>query len=441
VTARAALAPWLAAALGCVAIVAVFWPGYTSVDSLHQYQQALAGRYDNVHPPLFAFVWGLAARLVEGSGGMHVLLVATFSAGLARAVWAAVPGPRARVAAFVVIALWPPVLLVVAHVWKDVAMSAAILLGAAASFRWRADGRPRDRVAALLWLAAAVAMRHNAWPAVLPFVAFVAMPPRDAMQSASLVRGVAFAVGVALALAAVPRLVEHALGAERRALWPTVALWDLGAVSLATGEVRIPREVAPTLTLDDIARHYQPWSCVSLYDSGKIRLAMHVPYSAAETRAVDAAWRRALVDAPGAYAAHRARIVAGLVLAAPAAAPRELVYVPEHRVTAPERAASWPERAVLAFAAATWSTPVFALGPYLLAALVAVATSKRAARDVPLALLASALLYAAPLAVVATSAEYRYVHWSVVACLLATAAALGSRSASMREPARSKRAE
>jgi len=122
------VAPWLAALAGTALTLMLFWPGYTSLDSMHQYREALAGSYDNVHPPLFAFAWRHLDRLVAGSGAMHALLVAGFWTGLARTLWSIPMHGRARVAAFAAIGLWPPVLLMVAHVWKDVAMAAALLL-------------------------------------------------------------------------------------------------------------------------------------------------------------------------------------------------------------------------------------------------------------------------------------------------------------------------
>ncbi|HVF34217.1 MAG TPA: hypothetical protein VND91_02720, partial [Candidatus Saccharimonadia bacterium] len=332
------LAPWLAALAGTALTLLLFWPGYTSVDSLHQYRQALAGSYDNVHPPLFAFAWRQLDRLVTGSGAMHALLVAGFWTGLARTLWEMPMPARARVAAFAAIGLWPPVLLIVAHVWKDVAMAAALLLACGACLRWRRHARRRDLTAALAWLALAVAMRHNAWPAALPFVALL-FPARDRplFPARRSLRGGAPLAAIALAgaLAIVPWLVEAALGAERKRLWPTVALWDLAAVSIATGEVRLPREVAPTVTLADLEAHYRSWSCVPLYESGKIRLALNSPYTDADSAAVDRAWLSAVRDAPGPYLAHRGRVLAGLYLAPPSDAPRELVYVPAHHVESP----------------------------------------------------------------------------------------------------------
>ncbi|HVF35652.1 MAG TPA: hypothetical protein VND91_10060, partial [Candidatus Saccharimonadia bacterium] len=96
---------------------------------------------------------------------------------------------------------------------------------------------------------------------------------------------------------------------------------------------------------------------------------------------------------------------------------------------------------VLGFAAALWATPVFAWIPYLLVGIAGLGFARRGARAVPAALLASSVLYAAPLALIATSAEYRYVLWSVLAALLCAVASLGSRSATAREVALSAHAE
>jgi hypothetical protein len=82
-------------------------------------------------------------------------------------------------------------------------------------------------------------------------------------------------------------------------------------------------------------------------------------------------------------------------------------------------------------------TPLFAGATWLLLALLAFGAGWRARATesgrAAIALAASGWAYAAPLAVVTGSAEFRYLHWSVIAALLAILAAFTARHAANRD--------
>lgn len=430
----------LAAALGIAATLWLFFPGWMSVDSAVQYQQALTGRYDDVHPPLLAWLWRHADRVWAGPAGLYLALTATWWIALAAIATRLLPGWRGAIAALA-IGLMPPVLLVAAHVWKDVALSAALLAATACILAFRIDGRRAWIGIAVAFLAAAVAFRHNAWPAALPLVAWLAWP-RARSARWTLPRAGA-AAGLAVALALVPGIVNRALDAAPRDAWSAVVLWDLGAVSVATGQVLIPPEVrAPDLSIADLEADYVDWANPAMFASDRIRLGFYAPYSDADRRAVLGAWFAMLREHPCAYLAHRARVTRHLLFGPPAQAPRELVYVPD-RILPPEATVTLPaldralDRAVLRAAEALRPTPLFAGATWLVLALVALGVAWRM-RDTErgraaIALAASALAYAAPLAVLTGSAEFRYLHWSVLAALLATLAAFTARRGASRD--------
>ncbi|MGN6123827.1 MAG: hypothetical protein ACTHOJ_12825, partial [Sphingomonas oligoaromativorans] len=71
-----------AAALG-LASLALLWPGIAAYDTVKQYEQALAGVYDDWHPPVMAWLWSrLLALHLDGTGPMLALQLALFWAGL-----------------------------------------------------------------------------------------------------------------------------------------------------------------------------------------------------------------------------------------------------------------------------------------------------------------------------------------------------------------------
>lgn len=438
--ARVEPAAALAAGLGIALTLWLFFPGWMSVDSAVQYQQALAGRYDDVHPPLLAWLWRQTDRVWPGPAGLFVTLTVTWWTALTAIATRLVPGWRGAIAALA-IGLLPPVLLIAAHLWKDVALSAALLAATAGILAFRADGRRAWIGLAVVFLAAAVAFRHNAWPAALPLVVWLAWPRVRSVRW-TLPRAVA-AAGLAVALALVPGVVNRMLDAAPRDASSAVLLWDLGAVSIATGQVLIPPAVrAPDLSIADLEAGYVDFANPPMFASDRIRLGLFAPYSEADRRAVLGAWFAMLREHPGAYLAHRARVTRHLLFGPPAEAPRELVYVPD-RILPPEAAVTLPaldrarDRVLLRAAESLRPTPLFAGLPWLVLALLALGAAWRMRDTEPgraaIALAASAWAYAAPLAVLTGSAEFRYLHWSVLAALLATLAAFTARRGASRD--------
>jgi hypothetical protein len=423
-----------AAALGIGITLWLFHPGWLSVDSAVQYQQALTGRYDDAHPPLLAWLWHHIDRFWPGPGSLFVLITAVWWIALAAFAFRLQSGWRGALAALL-IGLSPPVLLIAAHLWKDVALSASLLAASATILAFRRDGRTWLAVVALAWLAAAVCFRHNAWPAVLPLVLWLVWPRRPATSWGA--SRLVVALGLMAGLAVVPGAVSRAVGAAPRDAFSAVVLWDLGAVSIATGQMLIPPEVrAPDLVPADLVAGYVTWANPEMFAVAPIRLGVHGPYSAADRRAVLGAWLAMIRAHPREYLAHRARVSRHLLFGPPAEAPRELVYVPA-RILPPEANIVLPEvdrprdRVVIAMAERLRTTPLFAGATWLALALAAAALAlpRRHSETgrASLALAFSALAYALPLALVTGSAEFRYLHWSVIAALLAMLAAFTAR--------------
>jgi hypothetical protein len=485
-------AAWAGAALGTALTAAAFWPGLMSVDSAVQYAQALGLRpLDDVVPPLMTLAWRGLDALLPGPGGMFLALVVAWWGGLAVLVSSL---SLRRLPAFALVlglGLFPPTFVVLGHVWKDVAMAAALLWATAAILAHARRGRARWRLAALLALAIACASRQNAIFAVLPLLAWLCWPrvagasraaglalasaltaPRSADkvcapsvvvsappsvvpalrqaqdtlacgQAETRVRGsplrtylrsTATFFLLACVLAAAPGVLTYALRARPTQAWTVVALWDLAALSLAADRVLIPPDLtyAP-IALDELRRVYVPYANPPLFDLGKIQLSLYVPYPPPKVRELQRAWLDAVARRPLDYLEHRARLARYLLFGFPRALPRELVYVPQ-RIVLP--GTSWVPPPV-DVGAPGWraleglrATPLFAGALYLgLAALAAVFGRRNAQRGALFALAASAWANALPLLVISGSAEFRYLLWSAIASLLAgTFAWVGRRA-------------
>ena len=73
----------VAAALGFGACVVANWPGHFPPDAIDQLAQGRAGVFDFWHPPVMAWLLGLADRLVPGAPLFFVADAALFFASLA----------------------------------------------------------------------------------------------------------------------------------------------------------------------------------------------------------------------------------------------------------------------------------------------------------------------------------------------------------------------
>jgi hypothetical protein len=160
----------------------IFFPGLMSADSISQYGQALAGRYNDWHPPLMAIVLHVVFWL---GGAIGILMLGQCLAGvfgiraLARAVLALLYGDRIAsrradwLSLLVLLLLLLPVTPLAFYLmtfWKDVwALILVVWIAALAIDLYRC-GPARGRLLGLIGLAAALGLvRHNA-VIVLPVV-------------------------------------------------------------------------------------------------------------------------------------------------------------------------------------------------------------------------------------------------------------------------------
>jgi hypothetical protein len=140
-------------ALGWAATLAAALPGHFSVDSVSQLAQGRAGRFDDWHPPLMAWLLGLADRVTPGAALFVVANITVFFLSLLG--WALADGaPRKRgLAILALVAASPQALVFQGVVWKDVLFAdVALAAFAALACSCRTIGAARGA-----WLGAAFA--------------------------------------------------------------------------------------------------------------------------------------------------------------------------------------------------------------------------------------------------------------------------------------------
>lgn len=436
-----AATPWplaLLCAAGLALDAVAFWPGQVSFDTAYAWWQARGGEHSDIVPPLFVLALRAAQPLVEGPGLVFLLHAALFWSGLgllARARRASIP--RA-LAALLLIGLAPAPWLLRGHVWTDVGMLGALSLASGTmAMAMAAAGETGRRVwllACLPPLLYAACMRHNALPAILPFSllwALLAARELPRQEPAGTLRPLALAAVLLLAAVGLGRLLSAQV--ERQVpLWPSLAQFDLAALSIARDELLLPPFLyGPGLDVAELAEAFRPWSNLPMLQHTRhgMRSPFDPPFSPRELDALRDAWLAGLRAAPGAWLAHRWRLSRALFGTHRPEWPRALIYVDAavpYADNPPLPANRGPlHRAVMASAERLRASAALAAWPYLGIGLLVLpwAWRRRNAADgrLALVLLASAWLHALPLAALAPAAELRYLGWPCSASLLAVA--------------------
>ncbi|MEO6690444.1 MAG: hypothetical protein ABIS07_10595 [Dokdonella sp.] len=434
--------PWLVAFAGFAFDLAAFWPGQMSFDSAYAWWQARGGTSTNIVPPLFVWVWRACDRIVEGPGALFVFHLALFWCGLALLARALRFAPVASAAAMLLVALAPVSLVLRGQVWTDVGLFAALTFATGALASVEIDLRRHWLLFPIaLALFYAAALRHNALPAVLPFVAWFMWLLLRRFTAASPARvTVATLVGL-LAIACAARWLDASVDRHVE-VWPSLAQFDLAAVSIATGQMRLPDfMIGPGLDVAELAQAFRPWSNVPMLVGTQHGIRdPFSDHSAQELATLRTAWLGAITDEPRAWFAHRLRLSRALFGTHAVEWPRELIYVDDevgYRDNPPIARTTNALHAGLMRAAAILAvTAALAAWPYLVLGLVGGAVAWRRRGDMTARLAAivllSAWLYAVPLTMIAPSAELRYLAWPCVASLLAFACAAFAPRSGMR---------
>ncbi len=422
--------PVMVAAVGAAASYALFAPGYVTFDSIIQFREALDGRYSNQHPPLMAMLWGLTHALLPGAAGLLAVQMAAWWAGLLLHAQASGRGPWFCAIAVAVVGAFPPLAGLLGHVWKDGLMLALVTLG---SGLLALGARRRARfslIAAILVLAVASALRHNAFAITLPLALLagwqLSLHPRARVLAAT---------SAAAVMLAVAPTVERLPQVVRFDVWSVSALCDLVGVSIRTGRMYIPAELrGPDLTPADLARDFRAWTCVSSLISHPIKSDFVVRYSDAERRALRRAWLALPKDAPGALIAHRLSVVKPMLGLDRRGVPADQILPLDRRdlpgLPAPAQSA-WQTAAIAALADAR-TGPLFWPWLYLLATVPLMWWAWRRRDEQSgrhaLALAAGAWATLGVLTLVVPSSEFRFMAFAVACPWLMAMLLVGTRT-------------
>jgi hypothetical protein len=431
------LAPLVLAALFAIAYG---FPGYMNYDSAEQLSQARNRIYDDWHPPMMARYWHVLEQVFRGPTPLLVLQIALFLWGLYGILQRRFrPGTSALMSCALL--LFPPVLVVMAVVWKDAQMVGWLVAGA--MLMARTTTRARIAGALLVFLAAAV--RDNACTALPPLLLVIVAS--WGFRRKLVIIGVAVAAFVAIVGAAFYANAKLADG-QSHAWAKANAIHDIaGTICYADPmfDEQVREELAgiPLRQSDGLqgrfCAQYMPrwWFPLSFNPRG---LFSTTP-DAADVAARRDAYFRVIRNHPGAFLTHRWNVT------------RELLglgeVVPDEPVCqtfagTPEQQHALMLDAKLSFLQRVYGRKfvryshdlLFRPWAYLLVGLILFAYAAIKRDALVMAILGSGFMYEASFMVAAAGAPFRYSQYMILCVSLATLIIFGDRLRQGRDEVR-----
>lgn len=303
--------------------IAAFYPGYVTHDSAYQWWQ---GRHDEITtlwPPGMALFLGLFdPKTGNAPAAFFVLHCALF---WCCAAYLSMRQPTAirRVAVASVFCVLPITTICLPHVWSDVALAiwllvAALGLDLAARMKGSNFAQTVLIVLCSAILVLSVLLRHNAllslppllwlaacrWRAVLTMRRTICFAPLDVRRKLAIT---ALATSILLALTlATYALVPRWVSKTRADTWSITLIWDLQALSVASGKVLMPSSISGNATIEDLRASFDPINAVTMYVKSTSSWAnATVGLSSDQKSDLATAWMQAIARDPVTYARHR----------------------------------------------------------------------------------------------------------------------------------------
>ena len=425
-------------AAGFIACLALNLPGHLSYDSIVQLWQGRVGVYNTWHPPVMAWMLGLADSVLPGAS-LFVVFDAALLYGSFLALLALQPSPRWRVALVALVwTLSPQGLIYPGIVWKDVLFAAVTVAGFAALAHAELNWPDRRRrVAALaiagLLVATAALARQNGVVVLAcasAAVAVIAARGGGRFVRSALIHGIGFLAATGLVVIAANAALAMRGDGEPAAAYQIQDLqaYDLIAAVKAEPGLPLPRlhRISPSLELlmrtDGVAA-YSP----SRMDSIQLAQRLQAGMLTVTAEDIAAEWRDLIINHPVLYLRVRAAAF-GWVFLTPELDQCLPVYVgvdgPQPmmgRLGLKSRASVLDDR-LEAYALSLEDTPIYSHVAYAILALVMLALLllRRRGADIAMAgLLASALAFTATFFIISVSCDYRYLYALDVAVIAA----------------------
>ncbi len=441
---------------GAAVTLALNLPGHLSYDSIVQLDQGRRGVYNFWHPPVMAWLLGLADAVRPGTALFVIFDVLLVFGGLASFAVLAARGAWGAPVAALAIVLLPQAVIYPAIVWKDVLFAGAALCGfaclALAARAWSVRPWRWALIAKAVGLFTLAALARQNGAVIVPFAAVVlawiaARQRARPLWGRSIAQAAAFTVVVTLlTVGATAALKTHGDGQpEGVHQFEDLRIYEIVAARADDPRAGFPILAAKTpalnafLTTQGRAR-YKPSRIDPLVQTMGVQDHEH-----RDSPFVREQWKAIFLADPLLYLKVRAKLF-GWVFFTPdleACVPVAIGVDGPRDVMARlgmETRYSDTDDALMSYASAFFATPAFSHAAYaaLALALLVALLVRRRPEDIAVAgLLAASLAFTATFFVITIACDYRYLYFLDLSALagglyVAGTLAVGRRDAGAR---------
>ena len=422
----AAIAAQLAA--GYALTLWIFYPGIMTYDAKYVYEDIAKGTMGDWQSPVMTWLWGVIDPVAPGAASMFLLIATSYWLGFGLLSLVLASQGKRSALLLPVLALLPPALVFVGIIWRDVLFATCWLLAASVAFAVAdrsSTVRLPAQILALALVAMGVLLRPNAVLAAPVLAAYAIWPNGFSFRRTALLF-----VPAAIVLFAIVQLVYYgALGATRQHPLQSIMIFDLGGISHFAKENQYPVDWSDAEKALLLNTCYQPtqWDIYwRLAPCDFVMRKVEREQGLFGTPAIPKAWMLALMHHPVAYLQHRVAFMWNFL-----AAENLTMWLAD--VEHPMRQVFPDRRAFVALVSvhdALKPTPLFRVGPWLMACIVLCSFSRRRSGTregaFVLGVCGSAAVYVASFLVVGVASDFRYGYWAVLAVLAGTAVALSA---------------
>jgi hypothetical protein len=415
---------------GFVLSLAVFYPGYMTVDAEWVYRAIKDGLGD-WQSPAMSVLWRVIDPIASGSVSMFLLMLLLYWGGFGLVALTVACHARWLGIATVLLAFAPPASFFAGIIWRDVLFADVWLCAAALTYA--TAGRPTlvrwpTQALAMTLVGFGLLLRPNAIFAAPLLAAYVIWPAAFHWKRVAII----LIPGIIAGYALIHTVYYSLLDVERQNPLHSVFVFDLGGITYYSGENRFPVAFTPEQTamlftdkcynptLWDYYWHIEPCDFVM----GRLERPDDKFFG---TPRLVEAWRDAVLQNPLAYLKHRATFMWTFLT-------EPLLVLPVLSLENPSRQIYTQNRFFMTMIAvhnALETTWLFRVGLWL-AIAVAVFAFAWPLRATPsgafaIGVTGSAIIYVLSFFPFGVAAQFRYGYWCVLASLVG-AVVLAARS-------------
>lgn len=235
------------AVLGLLVTYIAYAPGVMTPDAIGQFHQAQTGHFNDIHPPIMAWLWSKTNTVIPGPEGFFLILVTLYWLGFFFLIRNLLKRSLVRAMIAGILPFTPIFFSFAGTIWKDVLVFGCLLVATGIVFGRSPQTRTRlpvfpTLVVVALWLLACLA-RWNSFPAVVPLVVLAIWPrsPKRSPLRTTFYRLVLCLPLVLLVWGASGELLQvTVIHAERTGFANMLPLWDLMGMSHRLGRNLLP---------------------------------------------------------------------------------------------------------------------------------------------------------------------------------------------------------